>query len=91
LYVPRLSVRPQLPETVSIWESFVISKKHDFTIRGEHNAGNMLDSRHRRLSVMEVSHENHKHRYNFLRAADSSKNSWRHRQKAGEFGNHQGS
>lgn len=68
----------------------MISKKHDFTISGEHNSGNMLDSGHRRLSVMEVSHENRKHRYNFLRAADRSENSWRSRQKAGEFGNHQG-
>jgi hypothetical protein len=40
---------------------------------------------------MEVLHENHKHRYSFLRAADRSENSWRSRQKAGEFGNHQGS
>jgi len=39
---------------------------------------------------MEVSHENRKHRYNFLGAADRSENSWRSRQKADEFGNHQG-
>jgi hypothetical protein len=39
---------------------------------------------------MEVADEDHEHCHNFLRAAERSENSWRRREKAGEFGNHQG-
>jgi hypothetical protein len=67
-----------------------ISKIITSQIRGEHNAGNMVDSRLSRSGVMETQYENGAHRDNFLRAADLSDNSWRQR-KDGEAGSHHGS
>ncbi|HEV8494161.1 MAG TPA: hypothetical protein VGR76_17910 [Candidatus Angelobacter sp.] len=68
----------------------MISKITTSQIRGEHHAGNLLDSRDSRF-IMEVLDENGAHCDHFLRAANRSDNSWRRRQKTSESGSHQGS
>jgi hypothetical protein len=71
--------------------TLVVSRIITSQIISEHHAGKLLGSRDSRLRHGGLSHENNPYRNSFLLATNRNNNHWRRRQKAGEFGNYQGS